>query len=137
MLKKNIKLIDTNIIIRFLVGDNNDLYEKSKDIFYSLETDELPVVILESVFAETIFVLSKVYKVERPKIKMLLDSIIDLKGVKNKNKDILKKSLEIFSYNNIDIVDALLCANHNSNTEILSFDRDIEKILKKNIFKNI
>jgi len=131
MSKRNIKLIDTNIIIRFLIGDSPVLSEKAKNIFLAVEADQMQVEIMESVFAETVFVLSKVYKVEREKISKLLGGILDLSGVKNRNIDVLKKALEIFCSHKVDIVDSLLCANENGYDGVLSFDKDIDRILKK------
>ena len=57
MSKKNLGLIDTNIIIRFLIGDHPELYENAFAIFTAIETDATPILILESVFAETVYVL--------------------------------------------------------------------------------
>ena len=67
------------------------------------------------------------YKVEKLKIKKLLTSIIELKGVKNTNKGLLIAALEIFNSRNMDIVDALLSAYKNENYLVLNFDKDITK----------
>jgi len=127
MLKKNLVVLDTNVILRFLIGDNQQLYEKSVKIFSDIENDHIKAILLESVIAETVFVLEKVYKVERKLITELLLKILDLKGVRNSNKQIYRQALEVYQSKNIDIVDCLICAYSVLNDiEVVSFDKDLE-----------
>ena len=60
MSKKNLIVLDTNVIILFLVGDDKALYEKSAKIFSDIENDSIKAIIMESGLAETVFVLEKV-----------------------------------------------------------------------------
>ncbi|MFQ5486767.1 MAG: PIN domain-containing protein [Desulfobacterales bacterium] len=131
MLKKNQIVLDTNVIIRFLVGDDRALYTKSERVFTDIENDVVKATILESVFAETVFVLEKVYKVERGKIADLLSRILALKGVRNPNKQVYRQALEIYQAQKVDIVDCLVCAYGLFNeVDIVSFDKDIEACMK-------
>ncbi|MDY0320246.1 MAG: PIN domain-containing protein [Arcobacteraceae bacterium] len=125
-------LIDANIIIRFLVGDNVELFEKSKSIFQKIENRQVEVVILESVLMECFFVLVKVYKL--PKIEVINDlkSILSLDGVVNYDKIILFETLNILESQNIDFVDALICAKVKlQGFKVYSFDKDIDKCINK------
>lgn len=125
-------LIDANIIIRFLVGDNVELFEKSKSIFQKIENRQVEVVILESVLMECFFVLVKVYKL--PKIEVINDlkSILSLDGVVNYDKIILFETLNILESQNIDFVDALICAKVKlQGFKVYSFDKDIHKCINK------
>ncbi|MFQ5602236.1 MAG: PIN domain-containing protein [bacterium] len=135
MSKKNTIVLDTNVIIRFLVGDDRVLYEKAAAIFSDVEKDLVKAVILESVMAETVFVLEKVYQVERVLIADLLIKLLDIKGVKNANKQILTNALEYYRRSKIDIVDCLVCSYGIINDiEIMSFDKDLKscrKLLKQ------
>ncbi|RMF66666.1 MAG: type II toxin-antitoxin system VapC family toxin [Calditrichaeota bacterium] len=131
MLKKNLVVLDTNVIIRFLIGDNEELYEKSVRIFSEIENDRVKAVVLESVIAETVFVLEKVYRVERNLIAELLIKILDLKGVRNGSRQIYRRALETYQAKNIDIVDCLICAHSVvGEMEVVSFDKDIETCRK-------
>ena len=106
-------LLDTNIIIRFLVGDNEE---------------HLEVEILSDVLMEAFFVLTKFYKL--PKIEVISDlkTILSFEGVVNKDKVILFETLSIIENKNIDFVDALICAKCKfQNYEKLSFDKDLSK----------
>lgn len=121
-------LLDTNIIIRFLVGDNEDHLAKSTEYFEQIELGSMEVEILSDVLMEAFFVLTKFYKL--PKIEVISDlkTILSFEGVVNKDKVILFETLSIIENKNIDFVDALICAKCKfQNYEKLSFDKDLSK----------
>ncbi len=53
-------LLDTNVIIRFLVGDHKEHLEKSIEIFKEVETAKLQVEILEGCSYGSLFCTYKV-----------------------------------------------------------------------------
>ena len=121
-------LLDTNIIIRFLVGDNDEHLAKSTEYFEQIELGSMEVEILSDVLMEAFFVLTKFYKL--PKIEVISDlkTILSFEGVVNKDKVILFEALNIIENKNIDFVDALICAKCKfQNYEKLSFDKDLNK----------
>lgn len=121
-------LLDTNIIIRFLVGDNEEHLAKSTEYFEQIELGSMEVEILSDVLMEAYFVLTKFYKL--PKIEVISDlkTILSFEGVVNKDKVILFETLSIIENKNIDFVDALICAKCKfQNYEKLSFDKDLSK----------
>ena len=50
-------LLDTNVIIRFLVGDNENFLEQSTEYFNQIETGALEVEILSEVLMEAFLFL--------------------------------------------------------------------------------
>src|SRR5574344_420721 len=88
-------LLDTNIIIRFLVGDHEEHLEKSTEYFEQIELGSMEVEILSGVLMEAFFVLTKFYKL--PKIEVISDlkTILSFEGVVNKDKVILFETLSI------------------------------------------
>ena len=76
---------------------------------------------------EAYFVLTKFYDINRVEVINDLKKIISLQGVIGQ-KHILLETLNILLKNNIDFVDALLCAKENlEGYKILSFDKDMKK----------
>lgn len=121
-------LIDTNVIIRFLVGDHAEHLAQSSAIFERVEQGEIEIHILESVLMEVFFVLTKFYKIPKEEVINDLKRILSLDGVVNDDKLILFETLSIIENKNIDFVDALLCAKQRlQGLEILSFDNDVKK----------
>lgn len=123
-----IYLLDTNIIIRFLVGDHEEHLAKSTAIFREIETAKLQVEILDGVLMEAYFVLTKFYKLPRKDVINDLKTILNLNGVINTNKTILYEALNIIENKNIDFLDALICAKSKlQGFGKLSFDKDLDK----------
>ena len=121
-------LLDTNIIIRFLVGDNEEHLAKSTEYFEQIEQGSMEVEILSDVLMEAFFVLTKFYKVPKVEVISDLKTILSFEGVVNKDKVILFETLSIIENKNIDFVDALICAKCKfQNYEKLSFDKDLNK----------
>ena len=127
--KRNmVYLLDTNIIIRFLVGDEAEHLAKSIEIFKEIEKAKLQVEILDGVLMEAFFVLTKFYKLPKKEVIDDLKAILNLNGVINTNKTILYETLNIVENRNIDFVDALICAKSKlQGFGKLSFDNDVKK----------
>jgi predicted nucleic-acid-binding protein len=121
-------LLDTNVIIRFLTGDDEKFLQKSMEYFKDIELAKIEVEILEGVLMEAFFVLTKFYKLPKKDVILDLKTILALNGVVNNNKTILHEALSIVENKNIDFVDALICAKSKlQGYGKLSFDADVKK----------
>ena len=95
--------IDANIILRFLIGDNEEMFEISKNILKN------KVFLANEVLAEVVYVLEKVYKVNRDIIFDRLYSLMSLDNILNFDKQFVLKALEIYNNKKFDFVDCLFC----------------------------
>ncbi len=122
-----VSLIDTNIIIRFLVGDHEEHLKIATEIFRQVENAEIEVEILDTVVMEALFVLIKFYKLPKSEVIADLKRLIALRGVVG-DKILLIETLNIIEDKNIDFVDALICAKSRlQGYGKLSFDADVNK----------
>ncbi len=120
-------LIDTNIIIRFLVGDHEAHLKVATEIFEQIENAEIEVEILDTVLMEALFVLTKFYKLPKSEVITDLKRLIALPGVVG-DKVVLIEALHTVESHTIDFVDALICAKSRlQGYGKLSFDRDVTK----------
>jgi len=121
-------LLDANIIVRFLIGDDEKFTQKSIKYFEDIEKGLLEVEISSEVLMESFFVLTKFYKLPKSEVIDDLKTILSLQGVVNKDKIILFETLNIVENKNIDYVDALICAkNKLQGYGYISFDNDMKK----------
>ena len=114
--------IDANIILRFLIGDNEEMFEISKNILKN------KVFLANEVLAEVVYVLEKVYKVNRDIIFDRLYSLMSLDNILNFDKQFVLKALEIYNNKKLDFVDCLLCA-YSEVDEIKTFDKKLLKCI--------
>ena len=79
-------IADTNFILRYLLADNKEDYKKTKIIFEQARIGKCQIEIIQSVFAEVIFVLSSFYEVPKIEIVRILKSLLSYKGVMLKSE---------------------------------------------------
>ena len=123
------KLVDANVILRYLLRDDEVLFKEAFSLFEKVKVGEERVIIPESVLAECVYVLLKIYKVERQMIAEKLKGLFIYKGVVNPDKKDLIDSLTLFGKKNLSIVDCILCARSiNSRIQLFTFDDELKKI---------
>ena len=117
---------DTNVIVRYLVRDDERLHGRAREFFDAVRIGDRKAVVLESVIAETIYVLMKIYQVPRGRAAGSLIDILHYKGIVNDDRKALIKALDLFALKDLDIVDCILCAKVQSEGAVIfSFDRDL------------
>jgi predicted nucleic-acid-binding protein len=132
------KLPDTNVIIRYLIKDDETLYSKAKEFFDKVKNGNSKAIIIESVVAECIYVLTKIYKVPRTTAAESLRDILHYRGIANEDQKELIQALALFSERNIDIVDCILCVKAaKAEVSLFSFDDDLNKIDAQSGFDNL
>lgn len=126
------KLPDTNVILRYLLEDEPQLYKKASDFFEKIRIGEEKAIILEGVLVECIYMLTKFYKVPKDITVDKLKALLQYKGVVNDDKKELIEAMSIFAEKNIDIVDSILCTKAKShNNSVFTFDERLRKIFEK------
>lgn len=121
------KIIDTNIIIRFLLKDHPTQSKSTKKL---LENSPEDLLLPDMVIAEIIWLLTSYYKLSKRDIIEKIQDILTLEKIQA-NKDLIYKALMFYQTYNIDFIDAYLAAycNEKKNIKgIYSFDKDFDKI---------
>ena len=117
-------ILDANYILRFLLKDNEDMYQIAK------ETIVLNKCFIDNeVLAEVVFVLLKVYKISKLDIKNVLEKFISYENILLNSKSTIFIALKIFDEKNLDFVDAILCAKSKSYS-IKTFDKKLNKCIE-------
>jgi predicted nucleic acid-binding protein len=121
-------IIDANVILRYLLRDDESLFQKASALLEKVKTGEETALIPESVLAECVYVLLKIYGVEREVIAEKLRGLLAYKGVVNPDKRILMDSLELFGRTGLSIVDCIICSmSIDGRIPLFTFDEDLRK----------
>ncbi|MDR0822267.1 MAG: PIN domain-containing protein [Endomicrobium sp.] len=116
-------LVDTNIILRYVLNDHPEHSHKAREFILNNE-----VMILTQVIAEAIYVLGGVYKADRKSIYNSLSKIIFLGNVCLEDDVIVRLAIYEYSVSKLDFVDALLYAYNKINgMPIETFDKELLK----------
>lgn len=126
LLWRIMKLVDTNILLRYLLNDHPDMSARAKEILLDGE-----VKVLTQVVAEVVYVLGGVYRVARPEITTALRKVFSLDTVRLENREIVLLAIEEYAESKLDFVDLLLYAHHSiTGAAIETFDKALLRKLK-------
>ncbi len=125
---KKVYLVDTNIILRLLLGDHSELSPKATAFMSKVENGTIKAEILDVVTAECVYVMEKFYRIPREKISEKLSKILNFSGIVNSNRSELLQALLKFQTSNTDIVDCILAAISSTSRVVVSFDKDMLKL---------
>lgn len=122
-------LCDTNVIVRYLLGETTPQGKEASDLFERTLSGQVKVIIMEAVFVETMFVLSKVYHVPRSELGQTMVHFLQYKGIINDAKTIWIQALNLYAKSNFHIVDCLLAAtSKHHKVNLMTFDQHLSKL---------
>jgi predicted nucleic acid-binding protein len=122
------RLVDTNLIVRYLVQDNEKHAKAAGKLFDACDRGDLVIVVLPAVLAECLFVLESFYEHPRGDISSTLGRLISSPGVEIGEAAIHLDALERYRKTNVHFVDCLLAATAAAeDTPVATFDQDFRK----------
>ncbi|MCI8291834.1 MAG: type II toxin-antitoxin system VapC family toxin [Clostridia bacterium] len=118
-------VIDTNIILRYLLNDNEELSKQAIDII-----DNNTILIPNEVIVEACYVLRKVYNVEKEKIYEAVQSLMEIDNINFQNTNVVSLAFKTYATQNLDIVDCILYSyNRIEKYEVKTFDKKLNKLI--------
>ncbi len=124
--------LDTNIIIRYVTGDNPDHSARSLAFLREVEVGRREVMTCEGVLVEAVQILEskRLYAFPRPAIRDALSDILNMRGFHVAHKQIYIRALELYASSNLDFVDVLEVAHMENQriTTVVSFDQGFDQI---------
>ena len=121
------RIIDANILLRYLLADNESMTEQASNIIDNSQIN-LPIEVL----CEVVYVLEKIYKVVRNDISDQLITFIDDSDTIIPHNDAVLSGLKYYAETKLDFVDCILVGYaEKENAEIHTFDKDLNKLLSK------
>jgi predicted nucleic-acid-binding protein len=122
------RLIDTNLIVRFLVQDHEKLAKTALKLFEACDRGELTLIVLPVVLAECVFVLESFYKHGRADIAKVLAKLISSPGVNLEDPGLHLDALQRYGSAKVHFVDCVIAARAAaSGLSVASFDQDFKK----------
>ena len=127
-LPRKVYLIDTNVILRYLLGDHPQFSPKAQAFMFDVSKGVKRAEILDVVIVECIYVMEKYYEIPKSEIVEKLSSILNFSGIVNPDRSEILEALLKCENSNIDIVDCILAASSSPEKVVMSFDKDMKKL---------
>ena len=123
-LPRKVYLIDTNIVLRYLLGDHPEFSPKAEAFMVDISKGVKKAEILDVVIVECIYVMEKYYEIPKTEIVEKLSGILNFSGIVNPDRSEILEALLKYEDSNIDIVDCILAARSSPEKVVISFDDD-------------
>lgn len=121
------RIIDANIILRYLLKDNLILHKRAVEII-----DNQHLFLPNEIAAEIVYVLEKVYHIPKKEICNVLTLLFKKDNFEFIDKQIVLTSLKYYHKYNLDYADTLLISYKKvQKADVLTFDKKLNKIIEK------
>ena len=122
--------IDTNVILRFLLHDNEKLYQQAKIFITKAKNKEIELHLVPEVLFEVDYVLRGVYHLTKKESSEIILNLTLSTYLKIVDRKIMINSIKKYQTTNVDLFDLYLFFKASQQkAEVLSFDKDFKKIL--------
>jgi predicted nucleic-acid-binding protein len=125
---EKVYLIDTNVILRYLLGDHKRFSPRAEAFVQDLAKGSKKAEIPPVVVVECVYVMEKFYQIPKSEIVDKLSRILNIKGIVNPDKSEILNALVKYENSSVDIVDCILAAKSSPQHVIVSFDKDFKKL---------
>ncbi len=121
-------VLDTNVVLRFLVGDHPGHLITSTKLMHSAARGELKLFLTNFVAAEAIHTLTSYYKFDRTQVAGALANFVQTPGIVMEDTEVFLDALERFTSVRVDFVDAFVAAvAANARLGVSSYDKDFDR----------
>jgi predicted nucleic acid-binding protein len=121
------RLVDTNLIVRYLVQDHEKHAKAAGKLFDACDRGDVVIVVLPAVLAECVFVLESFYEHPRGDIASALGRLISSPGVEI-DAAIHLDAMDRYRKTKVHFVDCLIAATAaTEDMPVASFDQDFRK----------
>ena len=125
---EKVYLIDTNVILRYLLDDHKRFSPRAKAFMQDAAKGAKKADIPSVVVVECVYVMEKFYEIPKNEIVDKLIRILNIKGIVNPDKSEILDALVKYKNSGADIVDCILAAKSSLQRVIVSFDKDFKKL---------
>ena len=128
---KNI-IIDTNIILRFLLNDIPSQYEIAESMFLQAKKGKLNLIIPQIVIFEVAFMLEKQLKVKKKIQVEKIQTLLSANFLDIQDKTIFSSAIKLYEKFSLSLPDCFLIAKSQiTGIPIFTFDKNLAKLSKE------
>lgn len=119
------KALDTNVVVRILLDDNKEQTKLVYDLCLSAILEQQKLFVSTLVMLELDWVLSKVYKINRQEVILMMEKLLAYDYLLIEKSDIIRSVLTFAKTNFYDLSDLLIgaIAKANDCSTTLTFDK--------------
>lgn len=121
--------VDTNVLVRYYVQDDEEQFEKAFSLFQK-STLQNPLYINHIVLSEWVWVLMRTYKIEKRHIIRELEYMLESKEIELEDKQAIRRAIKEFKHSKADFSDCLISEKNKtaSKSSTYTFDKKTSRL---------
>ena len=116
--------LDTNVILRFLLKEDPQLFQAVEPLFLQAEQGDLEIYIHPIIIAELIWTLESYYEYSEKKITEVMLQLVEAKGVVVPDKEVIVCTLHDYKEKKVDFIDVYLTQYANKQNPLTIYTLD-------------
>jgi predicted nucleic-acid-binding protein len=100
--------LDTNVLVRYLTQDDAKQFQDASALLLGLEKQHQTALLSTIVLCETVWVLTRAYKIERIHIADMLDKLLSTSLFVIDNKDTVREAIDLYRTGKGDFADYMI-----------------------------
>ncbi len=109
--------LDINVILRYLIKDDEKMFQSVRSLFLKAEKGGLLLYIHSITIAELVWTLESFYEYNKEEIVNVLTRFINAEGIEVSDKETVQNALILYLDANVDYIDAYL-ASHAASSDV-------------------
>ncbi len=115
-------VVDSNVILRYLLADDEKLFKKAKEVI-----EKESCLVLPEILNEVVLALETLYEVPREDISAVLIEFLNFENVMI--ADVYIQALFLYGHKEISFLEAVLCS-YAKEQKVVSFSKRVKKCVK-------
>ena len=123
--------LDSNIFLRFLIGDNQKMLGECLSLIEDIKGGKINAYTSNVVLSEVVWTLRSFYKFPRSRVINAIKGIVGTPGLKICDGYMILAALEIYENSSVKFIDSLIASIHevyNRKWIVVSYDKDFDKL---------
>ena len=130
--------VDTSVILRILLADDDLKRKAAEKLLKEAKGKGISLHLLPVAVIEVVFVLDKVYKLERKNIREMVTALLNTPDLFIEMENVLRRAIEAYAEKNIKFPDAVMAfwGIERGLTTVFTFDeKDFKRIAELEVRK--
>lgn len=121
--------LDTNVLVRYLVGDDPEQHEHARALIEDELTPEDPGLVHPVALCELVWVLRQVYNVPKLEVVQALRLVLSVRALRVLDEPSVRDALALYGAHAADFADALLSVQYQAaGTGLVTFDKGASRL---------
>lgn len=121
-------LFDTNIWVRYFIGDNKKVRDDCVTLFKAVDQGKIKLYLSTIVLLEIYWVVQSVYGKTKAQSADIVESIMDTRGLVIIERTFFRQAFDLHKKTGVKLADCLIATQVGKGITLVTYDREFRKL---------